>query len=114
VSGEPPRDLSDQDAERVFRRSDEPARLVAASISAHCPHCGEAIDLYLRLDATIAPPTQLPFDNAHGFARWLQASGLTIGELQRLPFYTWHEDRLEPLVRQLLEHQASSATPPRP
>ena len=73
----------------------------SASIGATCPHCGETIDLNLRVQVATAPALGPQFANADTLNAWLRASGFTLEEFRRVPIYVQHEEELEPLVRQL-------------
>lgn len=72
-----------------------------ASISAKCPHCGEKIDLDVRVHVATAPALGPQFQSAETLNAWLRASGFTTEEFRRVPLYAQHEEELEPLMRQL-------------
>ena len=72
-----------------------------ASITATCPHCGETIDLDVRVHVPTTPPLGPQFESADALNAWLRASGFTIDEFRRVPLYAEHEEELEPLMRQL-------------
>jgi hypothetical protein len=72
---------------------------VSTTLAVTCPHCDEEIEVRLETKTAVGPLPRLPFATAEEFARWLEASALSVEEFQQLPVYESHRDRLEPLVR---------------
>jgi hypothetical protein len=64
-----------------------------------CPHCEAEVEVRIETQAALALPLKLPFATGEELAQWLKASGFSIDEFRRLPFYEWHRDQLEPLTR---------------
>jgi hypothetical protein len=81
--------------------------MARTTITVTCPHCEAAIEVRIATEAAVAPALRLPFSTEEEFAQWLKASGLSIDEFKRLPFYEWHRDELEALTRAV----AASAEP---
>jgi hypothetical protein len=82
---------------------DECLPMAFATITATCPHCEAEIEIRMETQAAVVLPLKLPFATEEEFAQWLQASRLSIDEFKRLPFYEWHRDQLEPLMRAVAE-----------
>jgi hypothetical protein len=77
--------------------------MARTTITVTCPHCETAIEVRIATEAAVAPALRLPFATEEEFAQWLKASGLSVDEFKRLPFYEWHRDQLEPLTRGLAD-----------
>ena len=69
--------------------------MARTTIALTCPHCEAEIDVRIETEAALAPPLKLSFAIAEEFARWLEASRLSVDEFKQLPFYEWHRDQLE-------------------